>query len=92
MIDTILASYTEVIANQASYDDPDKRKAMDQLMTLLNGTLEARDKVLLKLNVAAERFDAVLAVLPSAKSPTVSTSSPTATTPSRASSRRRGST
>jgi ATP phosphoribosyltransferase len=41
-------------------------------MTLLNGTLEARDKVLLKLNVAAERMDAVLAVLPSAKSPTVS--------------------
>ncbi|MET0324408.1 MAG: ATP phosphoribosyltransferase [Ilumatobacteraceae bacterium] len=72
IIDTILVSYTEVIANQASYEDADKRHAMGQLMTLLNGTLEAREKVLLKLNVAAECFDAVLAVLPAAKSPTVS--------------------
>jgi ATP phosphoribosyltransferase len=44
---------------------------MGQLMTLLNGTLEARGKVLVKLNVAADRYDGVLAVLPSAKSPTV---------------------
>ena len=44
---------------------------MGQLMTLLNGALEARGKVLVKLNVAADQFDAVLAVLPSAKSPTV---------------------
>ena len=60
------------IANAASYEDAGKRHAMGQLMTLLNGTLEAREKVLLKLNVAEDRFEAVLAVLPSAKSPTVS--------------------
>ncbi len=71
VIDTILTSYTEVVANPASYADPDKRKAMEQLMTLLNGALEARGKVLLKMNVAADRRDAVLAVLPSAKSPTI---------------------
>ena len=53
VIDTILTSYTEVIANPAAYEDPDKRHAMGQLMTLLNGALDARDKVLLKLNVAA---------------------------------------
>ena len=41
-------------------------------MTLLNGTLEARGKVLVKLNVGRGRFEAVLAVLPSVKSPTVS--------------------
>ena len=40
-------------------------------MTLLNGALEARGKVLLKLNVTADKRDAVLAVLPAAKSPTV---------------------
>ena len=40
-------------------------------MTLLNGALEARGKVLLKVNVTAANRDAVLAVLPSAKSPTV---------------------
>jgi ATP phosphoribosyltransferase len=72
VIDTILTSWTEVVANPASHADPDKRHAMEQLMTLLNGTLEARGKVLLKLNVGEEFYPAVLAVLPSAKSPTVS--------------------
>ncbi len=72
IIDTILLSYTEVIANPAAHADPEKRHAMGQVMTLLNGALEARGKVLLKLNVVAEHLDAVLAVLPSAKSPTVS--------------------
>ena len=54
-----------------SHADPAKRRAMEQLMTLLRGALEARGKVLLKVNVTAEHRDAVLAVLPSAKSPTV---------------------
>jgi ATP phosphoribosyltransferase len=44
---------------------------MEQLMVLLNGALDARGKVLLKLNVTAARRDDVLAVLPSAKSPTI---------------------
>jgi ATP phosphoribosyltransferase len=72
VIDTILTSYTEVVANPVSHADPDKRHAMGQLMTLLYGVLEAREKVLLKLNVAAESLQAVLDVLPSAKSPTIS--------------------
>jgi len=72
IIDTVLVSYTEVIANPAAHADPDKRHAMGQLMTLLDGTLEARGKVLLKLNVDSDHFDGVLAVLPAAKSPTVS--------------------
>lgn len=72
VIDTVLVSYTEVIANRAAYDDPAKQHAMRQLMVLLNGALDAREMVLLKLNVAAESFDAVVAELPSAKSPTVS--------------------
>jgi len=72
IIDTVLTSYTELIANKESYADPVKRHAMQQIMTLLTGTLEARDKVLLKLNVAESSLDAVLALLPAAKSPTVS--------------------
>jgi ATP phosphoribosyltransferase len=72
VIDTILLSYTEVVANPAAAKDPDKRRAMDQIMTLLNGVLDARGKVLLKLNVTEDRKDAVLAVLPSMKSPTMS--------------------
>jgi ATP phosphoribosyltransferase len=71
IIDTMLTSYTELIANRQSWEDPTKRHAMEQIMTLLTGTLEARDKVLLKLNVAKSSMDAVLALLPSAKSPTI---------------------
>ncbi|MCU1503805.1 MAG: hisG [Ilumatobacteraceae bacterium] len=72
IIDTVLVSYTEMIANRAAHEDPAKRHAMGQLMTLLTGTMEARGKVLVKLNVPKDRFDAVLAVLPAAQSPTVS--------------------
>lgn len=71
IIDTMLTSYTELIANRQSWEDPTKRHAMEQIMTLLTGTLEARDKVLLKLNVAKSSMDAVLKLLPSAKSPTI---------------------
>lgn len=71
IIDTILLSWTEAIANPTSYADPIRRHAMEQLMTLLNGALEARGKVLLKLNVAEDRLDDVLSVLPSAQSPTI---------------------
>jgi len=72
VIDTILSSYTEVIANPTAASDPDTRKAMDQIMTLLNGVLDARGRVLLKLNVTEQAKDSVLAVLPSMKSPTMS--------------------
>jgi ATP phosphoribosyltransferase len=72
ILDVMMVSYTEVVANKAAYADPAKRHAMEQLMTLLNGTLEARDKVLVKLNVSDEAFDAVIAKVPSMKSPTVS--------------------
>ena len=72
VIDTMLVSYTEMIANTASFADVQKRHAMGQLMTLLLGTLDARGKVLVKLNVGSDDLQKVLAVLPSAKSPTIS--------------------
>jgi ATP phosphoribosyltransferase len=72
IIDTILTSHTELIANPAAYADPKKRHAMEQLLTLLEGSLEARGKVLVKLNVSDASYEAVLKVLPAAKSPTVS--------------------
>jgi ATP phosphoribosyltransferase len=71
IIDTILTSYTELIANKAAYEDPDKRHAMHQLHTLLQGTLEARGRVLVKLNVAAADLGKVIEIVPSMKSPTV---------------------
>jgi ATP phosphoribosyltransferase len=72
IIDTLLVSDTELIANPVSYDDPDKRHAMEQLLTLLSGTLEARGRVLVKLNVSEDDLDDVIRLLPALKSPTVS--------------------
>ena len=72
IIDTILVSHTELIANPQSAADATKRHAMTQLLTLLEGALEARGKVLVKLNVSDSCYAAVLKVLPAAKSPTVS--------------------
>jgi ATP phosphoribosyltransferase len=72
IIDTVLTSYTELIANKHAYEDPVKRKAMLQLKTLLDGVMEARGKVLLKLNVSSANYEAVLALVPSMGHPTVS--------------------
>jgi ATP phosphoribosyltransferase len=71
-IGQILQSYTELIANPVAYADPAKAHAMHQLRTLLQGTLEARGRVLVKLNVGEPDLAKVIALLPSLKSPTVS--------------------
>lgn len=72
IIDTILTSYTELLANPKAANDPDKFHAMQQIFTLLTGTLTARGKVLLKLNVSAVDLEAVIALIPAMKAPTVS--------------------
>jgi ATP phosphoribosyltransferase len=72
VIATLLVSYTELIANPAARGDPERGHAMGQIYTLLQGALAARQRVLVKLNVADEHLDAVIAVLPAMKSPTVS--------------------
>lgn len=72
IIGEILQSWTELVANRAAYEDPEKRHAMEQLKTLLDGVLEARGKVLVKLNVGDADLDAVIGLVPSMKAPTVS--------------------
>ncbi|HUY86756.1 MAG TPA: ATP phosphoribosyltransferase, partial [Acidimicrobiales bacterium] len=72
IIETVLESRTELIANPESASDPGKRHSMEQILTLLVGVLEARGKVLLKLNVSKANLDQVLSVLPSMRSPTIS--------------------
>lgn len=72
IIDTILESYTELIANPVSYADDAKRHAMQQIMSLLTGTLVARGRVLVKLNVVEAALESVIELLPAMKSPTVS--------------------
>ncbi|MFN0091823.1 MAG: ATP phosphoribosyltransferase [Acidimicrobiales bacterium] len=71
IVDTILVSYTELIANPASAADPAKAHAMGQLHTLLQGVLSARGRVLVKLNVASESLATVVALVPAMKSPTI---------------------
>jgi len=72
IIGEVLTSYTELIANPAAAADPEKRHAMEQIRTLLDGVMEARGKVLVKLNVSGADLDAVIELLPSMKAPTVS--------------------
>jgi ATP phosphoribosyltransferase len=71
IIETLLTSRTELIANRAAYEDPEKRAAMEDVLVLIQGALRARGQVLLKLNVPDDRLEDVLAVLPAMASPTV---------------------
>ncbi|MGE5226694.1 MAG: ATP phosphoribosyltransferase [Planctomycetaceae bacterium] len=71
IIETLLASDPVLIANREAAADPAKRAAMDDLLTLLRGAIEAEGRVLIKLNVAGDRLDEILAVVPSMKAPTV---------------------
>jgi ATP phosphoribosyltransferase len=72
IIETIMTSDPVLIANPASAADPHRRAAMDDITTLLLGALRAEGRVLIKLNVAEDRLESVLAVVPSMKAPTVS--------------------
>jgi ATP phosphoribosyltransferase len=72
VVDEIMQSYTELVANPAAHADTDKRKAMEQIKVLLDGALEARGKVLVKLNVGPADLDDVIRLVPSMKAPTVS--------------------
>jgi ATP phosphoribosyltransferase len=72
IIATLLTSDPVLVANRAAAADPAKRAAMDDIVTLLRGAIEAEGRVLIKLNVGAAERDAVIAVVPSMKAPTVS--------------------
>jgi ATP phosphoribosyltransferase len=72
IIETLLTSDPVLVANRDAAADRSKRAAMDDVVTLLRGAIEAEGRVLIKLNVTQEHLDAVLAVVPSMKAPTVS--------------------
>ncbi len=71
ILETILTSYTELVACKASYEDPEKKAAMDDIALLLQGAIRARGQVLLKLNVPAAKLAAVSSMLPAMSSPTI---------------------
>ena len=73
ILDTLLTSYTELVANTEAYADAAKRAAMEDIALLLGGAIRARGNVLLKLNVPSGQLAAVTAMLPAMSSPTITT-------------------
>lgn len=72
IIDILLESPALLIAHPASYADEAKRKAIEEIKILILGAINARGKVLVKLNVAEDDLQSILDVLPALKAPTVS--------------------
>jgi ATP phosphoribosyltransferase len=73
IIETVLESNTQLIANVTSWKDPAKRQKLEDMRMLLEGAINALGKVGLMLNVEKINLTAVLAVLPALKRPTIST-------------------
>ena len=72
VIDTILTSTTRFVANKKAWDVPWKREKMENVAMLLQGAIQARAKVGLKMNVPEAKLAEVVGFLPAEKSPTVS--------------------
>lgn len=70
IIGTIMESSTKLIANPSSF--PEKRKDIEAVKTLLLGALEAREKVLITMNVPAEKLEDIVRIMPAMKHPTIS--------------------
>src|SRR5436853_2217879 len=73
IMDTVLESNTQIIANKLAWTDCEKRRKIENLALMLRGAMEAKDRVGLMLNVRKEDLDRVLGVLPALKRPTIST-------------------
>jgi ATP phosphoribosyltransferase len=72
IIDTVLESNTQLIANRQAWQDDPKRRKLEDIKMLLEGAINALGKVGLMLNVHRNDLAAVLAVLPALKRPTIS--------------------
>ena len=72
IIDTVMESNTQLIANKTSWEDEKKRRKLEDIRMLLDGAINALGKVGLMLNVHKDNLVAVLAVLPALKRPTIS--------------------
>lgn len=73
ILETLLTSYTELVASSSAYADQAKRTAMEDIALLLRGAIQARGNVLLKLNVSDDQLAAVTEMLPALSSPTITT-------------------
>jgi ATP phosphoribosyltransferase len=72
IVETVMESNTQLVANKQSWADPWKRQKLEDMKMLLDGAIAALGKVGLMLNVQKGELEAVLNVLPALKNPTVS--------------------
>ncbi|HSM51922.1 MAG TPA: ATP phosphoribosyltransferase [Thermoanaerobaculia bacterium] len=72
IVDTVMESNTQLIANRAAWGDPWRRAKIEDLRLMLTAAIGALGKVGLMLNVRSEALDPVLAVLPALRRPTLS--------------------
>jgi ATP phosphoribosyltransferase len=72
IVETVLESTTQFIANHTAWEHAAKRRKIEDMVLLLQGAIAALDRVGLMLNVRSEDLDAVLAVLPALRNPTIS--------------------
>ena len=72
IVETVLESNTQLIANVGSWKDAAKRRKMEDIHLLLDGAINALGRVGLMLNVRKECLPAVLSILPALKNPTIS--------------------
>jgi ATP phosphoribosyltransferase len=71
IIQELMTSCTQLIANRESYRDPWKKEKIQQIILLLKGALTAEKLVGLKMNVPEKKLDRVIRLLPSLHAPTV---------------------
>jgi len=71
IVDVVLTSTTRLLASKAAWADPEKRREIEEIRTLLLGVIEARGRVLLSMNVPKGRLEDVVGALPAMKRPTV---------------------
>ncbi|MBN1629556.1 MAG: ATP phosphoribosyltransferase, partial [Thermoleophilia bacterium] len=72
IVETVLESNTQLIANMQSWEDPEKRRKLEDISMLLQGAIAALGKVAVMLNVRRADLDTVLQVLPALRRPTIS--------------------
>lgn len=73
IVDTLMESSTRMYASKEALKDPKKKQKIMELKMLFQTVLNARNRVMLEMNVSKDKFDALVKGLPSMKSPTVST-------------------
>jgi len=72
IVHELMKTNTQLIANKNAWADPWKKRKIEQVRTLLVGSLLAMGKVVLKMNVYKENLGRVVLLLPSLKAPTIS--------------------